>query len=96
MIARNPGHVPPPRARDARRDIGVHQDSEIWLQAATQNLVQCRHWPAAQLAPSALVGFGGIGETVAEHEAALGQRRLDNFLDVLGAGGKHQGELGQG
>ena len=50
---------------------------------------------AAQLAATSLVGFGRVGEAVAEHDAAFRQRRLNDFRYVLGARGEHQGQLRQ-
>ncbi len=77
-------------AFDAQRYLGVHQDGELGLEIAAQNTVQGQHRLAAQFAAPALVGLGGIGEAIAEQDAAVGQGGLDHFLDVLGAGGEHE------
>ena len=50
---------------------------------------------ATQFATASLVGFGGVGEAVAEHDAAFRQRGLNDFRYVLGARGEHQGQFRQ-
>ena len=55
--------------------------------------MQRQHRLAAQFAATPLVGFGGIGEAVAEHDASFRQRGLDHFRDVLGTRGEHQRQL---
>jgi hypothetical protein len=50
----------------------------------------------AELAAAALIGLGGIGEAVADHDAAGVESRLNDLGDGLGAVGKHEGHLGHG
>ena len=56
--------------------------------------MQFKDGRAAQLTSSALVGFGGIGEAVAEHDFAGGDGRLNDFMNVLRAGSEHEREFG--
>jgi len=52
--------------------------------------MQREHWLAAEFAAAALIGFGGIGEAVAEDDLAICQRGVDHLRDVLRARRKHQ------
>lgn len=47
-----------------------------------------------QAAPGALVGPGGVHETVAQHPFATGQGGPDQSVQVLGTGGEHQQQFG--
>src|SRR5438270_5839638 len=58
--------------------------------------MKLKHGLAAQFTSAALVGLAGIGETVAEHPLSFGQGRQNLFINMLGAVGKHQGQLCQG
>ena len=83
-------------ALDACSYLGIHEDGEIRLQAVAQDTMQRQHRFTAQLAASTLIRFRGVGETVAEHDLAIGQCWLDHFCDVLGARSKHQSQFRHG
>src|SRR5450755_3132046 len=44
----------------------------------------------AQLAASPLVSLGRIGEAIAEYDTSFGKRGQNDFMNVLGAGSKHE------
>ena len=50
----------------------------------------------ADLAAAALIGLSGIGEAVADHDAARIESRLNDLGDGLGAVGKHEGHFRHG
>jgi hypothetical protein len=77
-------------------EIGEQQDGEVGIEAATHGFVQAQDAFAPELAPAALVGFGGISETIAEDDVAAVQGGRDDFGDALGAVGEHEAELGHG
>src|ERR1700761_3780392 len=56
--------------------------------------MQCEHPRGAELSACALVGLGGIGEAVAEHNGATVERGTDDLCDGLGAVGEHQAQFG--
>ncbi|MNE26489.1 hypothetical protein D3C80_1198580 [compost metagenome] len=49
-----------------------------------------------QTTTAALIGIGGVRETVTQHHSPAGQRRADDLRQVLGASGEHQQQLGVG
>ncbi len=81
-------------ALDAYGDVGVHQYGEIGMQVSAENLMKLEYWMAAQLASAALISFGRVGEAVAQNDLAFGQRRFDDFVDMLRASGEHEREFG--
>lgn len=81
-------------ALDAFCYVGVHQDGEVGLELAAQDAVKVEDGVAAEFAAGALIGFGGVGEAVAENDFALREGGLNDFADVLGARGEHEGHLG--
>src|ERR1700733_8527173 len=58
----------------AHGGVGVEQQSEIGLQVSAQHAMQFEHRVAAQLAAAPLVSFRRVGETIAEHNAAVFER----------------------
>lgn len=68
----------------------VEQDGQVGLQVAAEGFVQLERRFDAQLAASALVSFGGIGEAVAKNDASIGEGRQNDLVDVLGAGSEHE------
>src|SRR5690242_1199889 len=54
------------------------------------------HGLTAQLTPAALVGFAGVTEAVAQHPLSTLQRGENLLIDILGAVGKHEGQLCHG
>src|SRR6202011_4846256 len=77
-------------------DGGEEQQGEVGLECSADGVVEGENLLAAELAASALVGLGGVGETIAEDDVAGGQCGLDDLGDGLGTVGEHQGELGDG
>jgi hypothetical protein len=59
-------------------------------------VMQFENGGATQFSTFALVGLGGVGEAVADHDAALRECRLNYFGDVLRALGEHQGHFSHG
>src|SRR5438105_13083073 len=55
--------------------------------------MQSQHRRASQLPSSALVGFAGVGEAVANYDFSLLQRRLDDLANMLRPRRKHQRQL---
>ena len=49
-------------------EIRQQQQGQVGLQAAAQGGMKVAHHLAAQLPAAALVGFAGVGESVAEHD----------------------------
>ena len=87
--------VAAPGAFHAGGNIGLHQNRQIRFQISAQDPVQLQHRPAAEFATTALIGFRRVGEAVAEHHAAFGERGLNDFCNVLRARGEHQSQLSQ-
>ena len=83
-------------ALDARGHVGIHEQGEVGLEVAAQDAVEVEGGFATEFAAGTLVGLGGVGEAVAEDDFALGESGFDDFADVLGAGGEHEGHLGHG
>src|SRR6266404_8556329 len=84
------------RALDRQVNVVVQQDGQVGLKVATQHFVQLQHGLRSQLAAAALVGFGGVGEAVAEDDAPLGQRGKNYLVNMLCARGEHQCHFGGG
>lgn len=81
-------------ALDAYGAVGIHQDGEVGMQVSAENLMKLKDRLAAELASTSLISFSRVGEAVAQNDLAFGQRRLDDFVDMLGASGEHEGEFG--
>jgi hypothetical protein len=77
-------------------DVGIHVDRQVRPNAAAQHGVEAQHRVAAELSSSTLIGFGGIGEAVAQHPLAAGERRFDHLRELLGAGSEHERHLSHG
>src|SRR6266853_1872314 len=77
------------------RRIGIEQDREVGLQVSAENTVQLKYGLASQFPAASLVSLGRIRKAIAEHDAALFQRRLNHFRNVLGASCKHERHFGQ-
>lgn len=86
--------IAPPRPFDAEGHFVVQQNRQIGLQVATKYFVQLQHRLRAQFAAATLISFGGIGETIAEHDASFSKRGQNHFVNVLCSGGKHERHLG--
>ena len=80
------------RQRNLQRH--VEQDGEAGTKVALHPLFELGNIGLRQAAAAALVGEGGIGETVGHHGYAVLQRGQDNAVDMLGAGGKHEQGFG--
>ena len=64
------------------------------LREAIKHYDEClRSAGDAELTAAALVGFGGIGEAVAEHPRTCGERGQDHFVHMLSARPEHQRQL---
>ena len=73
-------------------DVGLaHRAAAAVLHPALQRRQHLQVEPAA----GALVGEGGVGETVAQHHLAAGQGRFDHLLQMVAPGGEDQQRLGQ-
>ena len=83
-----------PGACEACLCIDVDEDRDVGPEAATGDAVEIAHDFGVESAPAALIDQGGIGEAVAEHGAAGFERGPDHFVDILGAAGKVEQELG--
>ena len=66
-----------------------------WRSAADET-VEVEDDFRAELTPAALIGFGGVGEAVAEDDLAGVEGGLNHLGDGLRAVGEHQGHLGHG
>ncbi len=66
------------------------------MQVSDQGAMQVMHRLAAEFASAALVGLAGIGEAVAENDLSGCQRRENDFVGVLGAGGEHERQFRHG
>ncbi|MCY1547638.1 hypothetical protein D9M68_837070 [compost metagenome] len=58
-------------------------------------LLERREHSRVEAASRALVGKGGVGEAIAQHDLAARQCRLDHLRDVVAAGREHQQRFGQ-
>jgi len=83
-------------ALDGHIHVVVEQDGQVGLKIAAQHFVQLQHGLRSQLAAASLVGFGGVGEAVAEDDASLGQRGQNYLMNVLRARCEHQCHFGGG
>ncbi len=83
-------------AGQRRRRLEIEDQRQIGAAAAAQEAIQFAHELDAQAASRALVGFGGVGEAIAEDDFAARQGGSDDALDVLGASGEEERELGAG
>lgn len=63
------------------------------LQISAKHPMQIQNYFAPELSAPALIRLTGIGETVAEYNLAGIQCRKNDFLDVLHARSKHQGQF---
>ena len=82
-----------PLRRDLR--LEVEPEREIGLQALLDGELEAPEQREIQAAAEALVGEGGIGETIAEHDLAPPQRRRDDALDVIAARGEDEQGFGE-
>ncbi len=82
-------------AFDTVDGVVIEQDGEIRLQVSAKDFVQPENGLGTELTASALVGFGGIGKAIAKNDAAFGEGRKDDLVDVLSAGGEHQRHFGE-
>jgi len=76
--------------------VRQQQKGQVRLQVAADEPVQIKDNGRAELASAALVGFGGVGKAVTEHDAPRSQRRFNDLSNRLRPIGKHQRHLGQG
>jgi len=75
---------------------GQQQEGQVGLEVAADEAVESEHRIRAELAAAALVGFGGVGEAVAEDDFAGVEGGLNDFGDGLGAVGEHKSHFGHG
>ena len=83
-------------AFDGHVHVVVEQDDQVGLKISAQHLVQLQYGLRSQLTAATLVGFGGVGEAVAEDDAPLGQRGQNYLMNMLRARGEHQCHFGGG
>jgi hypothetical protein len=79
-----PVRLPSVPARGSGETVGgieVEQDGEGGGSLAASELVGGGDKLRGQAAPTLLVGDGGVGESVAEHDLACGERGADNLVD---------------
>ena len=74
---------------------GQEQEGEVGLEVGAEDAVELEDGSGAKLAATALVGFRGVGEAVAEDDFAGGEGGLNDFGDGLSAVGKHEGQFSQ-
>ena len=83
------------RPRHAGRHRQIQQQRQVRLQLAHAPPAPATSIVAAvQAAAAALIGAGGIGETIADHPLAARQRRADQVRQVQAAGREHQQHFG--
>ena len=75
---------------------GQQQESEVGLKIAANQAVQVENYSRTELAAAALVGFGRVGEAVAEDHFSGVESGLDDFGDGLGAVAEHERHFGHG
>ncbi len=82
-------------SRRARDTAGRHveQEREIRLAVAVDPLLQLADARQRHAVAAALVGVGRVGEAVAQHPVAAGERRPDHEVEVLAPRGEHQQRL---
>ena len=56
--------------------------------------MQLEHRFRPQFSAASLIRLGGVGETIAEHDAALRERRQNDFVNMLRARREHQRQFG--
>ena len=79
-------------ADSARADVErcIEQQRQVGLEPLLDLVSQRLEQRAARAAAAALVGEGGIGESVADDPAAGQQRGPDDFVEVPSASSEHQ------
>ena len=93
--ARFVSSIAPPGALDAESHLVIEQDGQVGLQVAAEDFMHLQDRLGAELAASTLVSLGGIGKAIAEHDASFGERRQNDLMDVLRAGGEHERHFGE-
>src|ERR1035438_1486748 len=88
--------IAPSSPPHALRGVGIEQDGQVRLQISTQYAVQLQYSFAPELAPAALIRFGGIGKAITEHNLPVIERRPNDFCNVLRPRSKHQSHFCQG
>jgi hypothetical protein len=83
-------------AEEGRLEAGKEQEGQVGLEIAAEETVEFEDGFGAELAPSTLVGLGGVGEAVTKDDSAGVEGGLDDFGDGLGAIGKHEGHFRHG
>ena len=82
-------------AAEAHRRIAVEEQREIGQHAAGGAHVELADDLGIDTAGVALVGHGGVGVPVAEHDASGAQPRADALDNVLVTGGEEEQRLGE-
>src|SRR6185312_15685982 len=86
--------VPAFGASEAGFEIDIDQDGEVGAQSLTGDPVELTNDGRIEAAATALVNERRIGEAIAEHDPAFGERGADDFLHVLGAAGEIEQQFG--
>ena len=81
-------------AVDSEVDVVIEQDCQIRLKIAAQNFVQLQNGLRSEFAAAALIGFGGVGKSVAENNLSLGECGQNHLVNMLRARGEHQRHFG--
>ena len=77
-------------------DGGQQEKGQVGLEVAAEAGMEVEDNLRTELTATALIGFGGISESIADDDFACGECGGDDFLNDLGAVGKHHGQLGHG
>ncbi len=75
--------------------IQIEEQREVGQHAARRSQIQLADHLGIEAASVALVGDGGVGVAVGQHDAARAEPGLDALDDVLPPGGQEQEHLGQ-
>lgn len=86
------GGVPPPR--QAGGDRQIEEQGQIRRDRLSSEPVERPERRAIQSACIALIGQGGVAETVTEHDGVLREGRFDDLYDMLAARGEDEERLG--
>jgi hypothetical protein len=84
------GHARRGTARRGLRGLDVEPQRQVGLARALHPSLQLRQHGPVEAAPRTLVGEGRVGEAVAQHGGAGGQRRLDALAQVIAPRREHQ------
>src|ERR1700686_3966590 len=78
-----------PCALHTKSDIVIQQNRQVRLQITAENLVHLQHRLRTQLAASALVSLGRIGEAIAKHDPPFCKRGQNDLVNKLSARCEH-------